>query len=404
MDRAFEFCVVGLACLVGSACTGIPVGTRAEVIVPDGGVNTTPDANTGATSPPCPTEPHGCWVPFAAQGAPEARTKFASAWTGSELLVWGGINTAVAGELRSGGAYRVDSGTWRSMSIVNALMPRQNPCFVWTGTYAWNWGGSNSDGDAPPTDVSLYEPDTDVWTFPATQGDAPIPRDSTTAIWTGELVVLWSGLNSGAIGLDSGARYVLATDTWLSMSQVGAPAPRYDHLAIWTGTRMLVWGGGYSNTVRNSGGAYDPVSDTWSPINPEGGVTALSPAGAWTGHELFVWGDSEPALYNPESDTWRRPNMSGAPSPRSQPMVIWTGEVVIVWGGRWNNVQLSDGALYDLATDTWAPMAEQGAPSPRTGRAVWAASINAMLVWGGTDWSTLDSLNDGAAFYPPVGN
>ncbi len=42
---------------------------------------------------------------------------------------------------------------------------------------------------------------------------------------------------------DTGGRYDPATDTWTATATGGAPPARYDHTAVWTGTEMIVWGG-----------------------------------------------------------------------------------------------------------------------------------------------------------------
>lgn len=357
----------------------------------------------GRVSAPCEPGPGGCWVPFAMNGAPQARADFALAWTGQELLVWGGIRATLEGELRSGGAYALASGTWRPMSITNGLSPRIDPCFAWTGTMMWNWGGFNVDGDIPSTRVSIYDPVTDAWSFPASRGDEPVARAYTKVVWTGREVLVWGGLAQGENALGSGSRYDLASATWSAMSEVGAPVPRWQHLVAWTGTRMLVWGGRFETVEpAESGGIYDPSTDQWTPMASEQSVTAHEPAGIWTGRELFVWGDTLPGLYDPETNRWRSVSMTGAPSSRRQPMVVWTGRFVVVWGGSSNRTPLGDGGLYNPASDVWTPMSTQNAPAPRLGPAIWADSENAMLLWGGID--SQSTRNDGAAFYAPMGD
>ena len=55
----------------------------------------------------------------------------------------------------------------------------------------------------------------------------------------------------GAGYLNSGGIYDPATDTWAALATGGAPTGRSGHVAIWTGAKMLVWGGqdssGYPN-------------------------------------------------------------------------------------------------------------------------------------------------------------
>jgi hypothetical protein len=98
---------------------------------------------------------------------------------------------------------------------------------------------------------------------------SPSARFRHTAVWTGVEMIVWGGFRgtfSGGSPLNTGGRYNPITDTWtptrVAPSAIGAtdaaPAPRVNHTAVWTGTRMIVWGG-VSGTPVNSGALYDPV-------------------------------------------------------------------------------------------------------------------------------------------------
>ena len=72
-------------------------------------------------------------------------------------------------------------------------------------------------------------------------------------------------------------------DSWTGT----VPTARAGHTAIWTGSEMIIWGGG-----NNTGGRYDPSTDTWRPTSvganvpsPRWGNTAI-----WTGEEMVIWG------------------------------------------------------------------------------------------------------------------
>ena len=44
-----------------------------------------------------------------------------------------------------------------------------------------------------------------------------------------------------------------------------APLARAQHNAVWTGTEMIVWGGAIpGNASRNTGGKYNPATDSWT--------------------------------------------------------------------------------------------------------------------------------------------
>ena len=80
----------------------------------------------------------------------------------------------------------------------------------------------------------------DTWTNTATP--APPKRSLHTAVWTGSEMIVWGG--SGPNGwLNTGGRYNPATDSWILTSTTNAPSARDSHTAVWTGSEMIIWGG-----------------------------------------------------------------------------------------------------------------------------------------------------------------
>ncbi|MGB9475572.1 MAG: hypothetical protein WCE87_10945, partial [Candidatus Udaeobacter sp.] len=84
----------------------------------------------------------------------------------------------------------------------------------------------------------------DTWT--ATAGP-PFDRDSQTAVWTGTEMIIWGGRYGPFIFLNTGGRYNPSTDTWLPISSANSPIARANHTAVWTGSEMIVWGGTNEN-------------------------------------------------------------------------------------------------------------------------------------------------------------
>lgn len=254
---------------------------------------------------------------------------------------------------------------------------------------------------------------------------APAGRHGHTAVWTGTHMIVWGGAFSNAF--NTGGIYDPATDTWVSASNLntgaGAPAPRSEHAAVWTGKYMFVWGGVDGGTYRNTGGLYDPSTDTWlSTPNLSNGTGApsgrrLSEA-VWTGRYVIVFGGqinaggsnkpSSGGIYDPVTDTWlTAPNLTtgtGAPAGRVYHTLIWTGSRMLVWGGIDQGWGKNDGGHYDPATDTWtlSPGLSSAIPGFVTGRylhqAVWTGG--SMIVWGGTRGYSTASLRDGVVYDP----
>ena len=53
-------------------------------------------------------------------------------------------------------------------------------------------------------------------------------------------MIVWGGVGVNFTWLNTGGRYNPGTDTWTAPGTTGA---RGRHTAVWTGTQMIVWGG-----------------------------------------------------------------------------------------------------------------------------------------------------------------
>ena len=54
-------------------------------------------------------------------------------------------------------------------------------------------------------------------------------------------MIVWGG--DGTRLLNTGGRYNPSTDSWTATSTTNAPGARSSHTAVWTGSEMIVWGG-----------------------------------------------------------------------------------------------------------------------------------------------------------------
>ena len=167
------------------------------------------------------------------------------------MIVWGGGITPK----NSGGVYDPTTDTWTATSTgTNCPSVRYNleDCVVWTGDQMFVWGGAgllDARGDG-----ALYDPTTDTWDAITSVSD-PSARDGHTAVWTGSEVIVWGGYHlSGSdwVADNTGGHYDPATDTWTDTQTVGAPQARYKHTAVWTGDEMIVWGGKYQDSSGTS--------------------------------------------------------------------------------------------------------------------------------------------------------
>jgi hypothetical protein len=142
--------------------------------------------------------------------------------------------------------------------------------------------------------------------------------------------------------LNSGGRYDPSTDTWSATDFTAAPAARWFHTAVWTGSEMIVWGGENEGGVPflNTGGRYNPNTNSWTATTITNAPDARRyHTAVWNGSEMIVWGgDASPvtntgARYSPATDSWTPTTTTDAPTARFWQTAMWTGTEMIVWGG-----------------------------------------------------------------------
>jgi N-acetylneuraminic acid mutarotase len=386
------------------------VWTGTEMIIWGGlgGAGSGAFLNSGARYNPA----NDSWTPTSSgANVPTVRYRHAAIWTGTEMIIWGGLGGA-----GSGGRYNPIADTWRPTSAAPNGTSVPGASVVWTGTEMIVWGGGGL----------RYNPVTDLWKPTSMGANVPSPRSGHTAVWTGTEMIVWGGVyfnntTSTSVSLNTGARYDPASDSWTPTS-TGANVPdgRSDHSAVWTGSKMVVSAGqGTGNTT--SGASYDPSSDSWLPIANSPLTVLLGQTTVWTGTEMIVWGGyaEDPfdpflslvnlntgARYNPTSDTWLATSTeSSVPYGRLAHTAIWTGSEMIVWGGQ-TGVSVpgkpgpNTGGRYVPAIDSWMPTSlGDGVPVARTVHsAVWTGKE--MIVWGG--WGDVDKgwLNEGGRYNP----
>src|SRR2546430_5153787 len=70
---------------------------------------------------------------------------------------------------------------------------------------------------------------------------------------------VWGGRDHDGGYLNTGGRYNPSTDSWRSTSPTNAPSARFGHTAVWTDSEMIVWGGATITGgfhISNTGGRY----------------------------------------------------------------------------------------------------------------------------------------------------
>lgn len=360
---------------------------------------------------PATTNPDDTWSSTNTANAPTGRYLHAAVWTGTEMIVWGGFD-GVGTVLNTGGRYNPVTNSWAPGGTGTSGAPtaRQEPTAIWTGTEMVVWGGYDSNN---LNTGGRYNPSTDSWAAGGTSAtNAPTGRTDHAAVWTGTEMIVWGGFDGLAPYVNTGGRYNPASNTWAAggTSASNAPSGRYLHVWVWTGVEMIVWGGWDGAHLVNTGGRYNPATNTWAAggTNTSNAPTVRYEEGAtWTGTEMIVWGGFDGVnyfntggRYNPTTNSWAAGGTSttNAPTARRVHGPVWTGTEMIVWGG-FDSVQLvNTGGRYNPATNSWNATSTTNAPSARTAHTgVWTGGD--MIVWGG-----VSNLNTGGVYGAGAGS
>ncbi len=297
-------------------------------------------------------------------------------------------------------------GCWRPMqSPPAALEGRACSSAVWTGTEALVWGGNSASVRALRSGAR-YDPIHDRWTPMSGFDDAAlIARGCAFSLWIdgsfgmGRMLI-WGGHNEDN-DVEQQRQLVMydpATDRWDLRGAAGAPHGAWGGSIVWTGKQIVVWSGGYKGfSLRPAtGGTYDPSSGQWSAVSATNAPGARHDAiTAWTGERMLVWGGrgvnnapSTGGAYDPQTDLWSSLPQDGAPT-TADGYGAWTGTELLAWSGK--------GGRYDPRTDAWRPMASDGGPSARSGGAsVWTGRD--LIIWSGDDSATGQVVADGARY------
>ena len=303
----------------------------------------------GWTELPAPPSPAACAV---------------SAWTGRELLYWGGDESCHEGPVHAGGAaFDPATRAWRSLPP-SPIGGRSSAAAVWTGEELIIWGGWN-DGDRG--DGAAYRPSTNEW---RTLSDSPLgSRVAATGVWTGREMIVWGDASRSGESVE-GAAYDPSTDAWRSLAP--APYALNQGQAIWTGNEMVIYGSlldgnNHSERPSASGLAYNPVADGWReiasyPLSPQASMVV------WAGGEMVAWDyELRAGAYDPASDSWRALPDLPLEFYECYPDGALAGEgFVLAW-------HCGQAAILELATDTWREL--PGPPESVVGSAVDADGV-----------------------------
>ena len=272
-----------------------------------------------------------------------------------------------------------DAGSWRQIASP-PIPPAGGAAAAWTGRQLVVWGGQ-ADGHQPAADGAAYDPAADRWEV---LPKAPIAaRYGTSAVWTGREVLIWGGQGGPGVTFADGAAYDPAARKWrvLPAAPIGS---RTSHEAVWTGTEMIIWGGfgqccPIDSVIHDpAAGAYDPATDRWHRIGDvpppwsgdDGTAVTIADGGL-----AMLWRHGRLAAYEATADAWRPvaadstppllPGNPALPLTTADPFalgVVADGEV-FTWTGKAGELQ---GLAWRSSDGTWRRTATLDAQSGAT--------------------------------------
>ena len=279
-------------------------------------------------------------LPFA---PPDVRALASSAWTGRELVVWGGyIYTGFSDEQTLADGYRFDPETGRTTPISRSpLSPRFWAADAWTGDELLVWGGlrrTNWNAGDSLVDGAAYDPAADRW---RTLAAAPEIQQPVVSAWHGSELFVWS------MATGEGAAYDPDRDRWRPIGTAVAPLGQ---VSVSLDDAIILFPGDDASAGATAT-SYDAVSDSWTPLPPVDIARYVTLAAA-VGDRVYAWSYAGQAIFDLTQGRWVESPPLPTDSCEGGPDVLApVGDTVlgrdcvqwVLWGqdGRWQNV--SDG-------------------------------------------------------------
>jgi len=221
---------------------------------------------------------------------------------------------------------------------------------AWTGTEMIVWGGITSPGLAgfpyPQADGAAYDPQARRWRTIARSPSGVLGGGSSASAWTGREMAVWVG--NSPQGPAAAATFNPRKNAWRRLPS-GPLGVREGSASVWTGSELLVFGGHTGGLARPTGAALDPIRRSWRRLPGLAAVGGLGVANGavWDGREAFVSGGVSTGpvyrprailfAFNPRTERVRPIDLSKAPVQPSQRLLLfpiaWTrGELLLLIG------------------------------------------------------------------------
>jgi len=302
----------------------------------------------------------------------------ATMWTGQELILQS--DSCYGGSIH---AYNPANDALRD--VVDPLPATEKSLWTWTGTRAFVFSGSRCEGGVEQ-DGALIDVETGV-VDPVT-GPGGLTTAPLLGAWvpsTGDVLILsgpsWNGPQAPPYAFRPSTR------SWRALPASAVKEPKH---ALWTGTRLLVTGFCGDWPLSQCVDAWDPTTETWTPLSLPNALTGVGPyisqamTPLSTSIGIVFWGAYDNALsatvggiLDEATGQW---TIIKAPAPavlnNGIHSAFWAKDKLWVWTGG----TLGPGATWDPATKTWSSMPLGG---PSDGSMPARPTGTDVIFWGG---------------------
>lgn len=363
------------------------------------------------------------WVDMASTDTqrPSARRQMRSAWTGTELLIWGGVD-ANGDNVGDGALYDPSTNAWRAISHVNEPTARSYDVNGWTGSRFVVWGGADAGG-ATATGA-IFDPATNTWTAMSMDlhnaagtiiGPLPLRPDYGSAALGGGRIVVFGGDDAGS-PVNTGFTFDPQKNIWTATDTTGAPSPRSMALlgAFESGIFAFGGKGGAKPSHPTDGARLDLATGVWerlpSMLAPqstdyEGSSGSLLRVGA---HLVTFGGYSEDTdhwtlqAFDVSKKLWSQAPATGSPFTGAFPLAEIAGNRLAVFVRGDDATTTLRVTFYDPAANTWHPGETVALRADRTDPAL-SYDAGQLVLWGGqaTCGAADCALSDGLVIFLP---
>lgn len=295
-------------------------------------------------------------------------------WADERLIVWGGVDAAgltadpAAVRAAAGAVYDPVAGTWELLPAA-PISGRSGHVLAWTGDEVVVWGGGRRAVDGSWLDLgdgAAYDPQRRVWRLLAQAPLAARTAAAATAVADGRVVV-WGGRRGGsaapglpetvatpqgaepvaAANLLDGAVYDPAADSWEPLPQLRASAVRdpgepVAATLLADGDRILLAGAFVVPWRRPVYAVHELGDRRWQLQDTPGRLLWRDATVRGGPDSLVVWGGRRTRRPRPDGvfgilgrAAW--PLAEGGPPAWPGQAAVWTGDSLIVWGGHGTN-------------------------------------------------------------------